>query len=104
MNRARLVKPLRREVCKLLLGAPVLLRPCHASAAARRDVEVESFRRPNMSDRQVLQEAFTAWDQRAGGRFVFGGTRTYDLGPLDRNAPPFILDGAAGVSIVGNGA
>jgi hypothetical protein len=57
-----------------------------------------------MSDREVLQAAFAAWDQAAGGSFVFGAGRTYDIGRLERGAPPFLIDGAVGASIIGAGA
>jgi hypothetical protein len=104
MNPPHLLAPLRRELCAFILGAPLVLGATRALATPLRDVEVESFRRGQLSDRQVLQEAFNAWDQRAGGSFVFGAGRTYEMGPLHRETPPFLLDGAAGVSIVGNGA
>jgi hypothetical protein len=97
-------RPRRREVCAFVLASPLLLSARQPPATPSRDVEVESFRQGYMSDRQVIQEAFAAWDQRAGGSFVFGESRTYEVGPLDSNAPPFVLDGAAGLSILGNGA
>jgi hypothetical protein len=72
--------------------------------APLRDVEVESFRTGTKSDREVLREAFAAWDQRAGGSLVFGAGRTYEIGPIDIHSPFFIIEGGVGLSIVGNGA
>ncbi|WP_162560567.1 hypothetical protein [Methylobacterium durans] len=95
---------LRREVCALVFGAPFAVRAGETPLSLQRDVEVESFRREYMPDRQVLQKAFAAWDQRGGGNFVFGANKTYKLGPVHPDAPPFLLNRANGVSIVGNNA
>ncbi|KAB1070765.1 hypothetical protein [Methylobacterium planeticum] len=104
MTRPRHALFLRREVCALVLSAPFAARSAEAPASLLRTVEVESFRREYMTDRQVLQKAFAAWDQRGGGNFVFGANRTYKLGPIEAGAPPFVLNYATDVAIIGNNA
>lgn len=75
-----------------------------AAQPAPEVIEVEDFRRANMTDRQVIAVALQAWQQSISGVLRFARGRTYHLGSVSKGPDLFVITGLKDAVLDGNGA
>lgn len=87
---------------------PAALLGCGREPAAAQPpsepLHAAAFRARGLSDRQVLERAFTAWVARGGGTLHLERDHVYDLGFQDDGSNVFVVFGLVDAVLAGNGA
>ena len=78
--------------------------PADAAQAREGPLLAADFRRPGLSDREVLTRAFAAWTARGSGTLHLERNRVYDLGVHPDASNVFVVFGLVNAVLAGNGA